>query len=176
MFETELTIFIQRNEMYAKEDYQYLSPFKKMYPNKYVHAKKLQCLKLKKIFSVKVRKCMWKRNINLCILPENVSRQQLPIQKVSVFETENTLFSFEGEKCMWKKDINFCPLSKLYPDKYFHFKKMQCLKLNTLFPFNGTKCMQKKTINFCHLLKNVFRHKLPVKKNSVFKIEYTFLN
>ena len=75
---------------------------------------------------------------------------------------------------MWKKNNNFCTLSKKYPDKYFHFKKFQCLKLNTLFSLKGTKCIQKKTINICHRLKNVSRQVCPCQKSSVFEIELFF--
>ena len=34
VFETEYTFFNQNKEMYVKEDYQYLSPFKKCIPTK----------------------------------------------------------------------------------------------------------------------------------------------
>ena len=34
VFENEYTFFSQNNEMYVKEDYQYLSPFKKCIPTK----------------------------------------------------------------------------------------------------------------------------------------------
>ena len=56
MFEFEYTFFDQTKEMFVKEDYQFLSPFIKNYPDKYFHTKNLQCLELKKLFSIKGRK------------------------------------------------------------------------------------------------------------------------
>ena len=56
MFEFEYTFFDQTKEMFVKEDYQFLSPFIKIYPDKYFPTKKFQCLELKPLFSIKVRK------------------------------------------------------------------------------------------------------------------------
>ena len=74
--------------MFVKEGYQFLSTFIKMYPDKYFSAKKFQRLKRNTLFSIKGRKCMWKKTINSCHILKNVSLQVLPCQKNSVFEKE----------------------------------------------------------------------------------------
>ena len=41
------------------------------------------------------------------------------------------------------------------PNKYFHDKKFQCLKLNTLLSTKGKKCIWKKIINFVTFWKSI---------------------
>ena len=58
VFEFEYTSFNQRKEVFVEEDYEFLSPFIKNYPERYFHAKNFQCLKLNTLFSIKGGKCL----------------------------------------------------------------------------------------------------------------------
>ena len=160
------------------------APFQKMYPDKYFHLKKFQCLKLNTLFSLKGTKYIRKKTINICHHLKMYPDKSVHAKKVQCLKLNS--FSIKGTKYMWKKTNIFChfkkknyydktpmpksqskegnvcerrikifaSFQKMYPDKYFHVKKFQCLKLKTLFSLKGTKCIRKKTINFCHLLKS----------------------
>ena len=78
--------------MYVEEDYQFLS-HKKMYSDKYVHAKKIQYLRLITLFQSNEGNVCERRLSIFVMFHKNVSRQVLPCQKVSVFETEHTFFN-----------------------------------------------------------------------------------
>ena len=95
---------------------------------------------------------------------------------------------------MWNKFIKFVHFLKMYPDRNFHAKKLECLKKNTIFSTKGTKSMLKKPINFSdwnsdwnfiHFFQlkqvNAWENKVwlpifPCQKASLFEIEYTSFN
>ena len=77
-----------------------LSPFKKCIPTSTSMPKNFQCLEVNTLFQ---NKCM---AISFCHLLKNVSRQLIPLQKVSLIEIEYTFFNQRKEMCV-EEDYQF---------------------------------------------------------------------
>ena len=159
VFETELTIFIQRNEMYAKEDYQYLSPFKKCIPTSMSMPKKCSVWNWIFFFSIKGTKCMWKKTNIFCHFLKNVTRQVLPCQKTSVFKNEYNFFNQRNEKYV-KEDYqllssfkNWIPTSTSMPKNFsvcnwihfFQLRKEMYVEEDCQFLSHFKKCITTST-------------------------------
>ena len=93
-----------------------------MYPDKSVHAKKVQCLKLNIFFSIKRTKCMWKKTNIFCHFPKMYPDKYIHAEKFKCLELD-IFFSIKGTKRIWKKIINFCLLLKTVSRQVHQFKK-----------------------------------------------------
>ena len=138
--EIEYIFFNQRKEMFVKVAYQFLSTFIKSYPDKYFSAKKFQRLKWNTLFSIKGRKCMWKKTINSCHILKNVFRQVLPCQKVSVSENE-IIFAIKGTVNIWTNTTNFSHLSKNEFRQVRPCQKTSVFEIDYTFSIKRRKCL-----------------------------------
>ena len=176
VFETENTIFTQRNEMYSKEDYQFLSPFRMWIRTSISMAKSFSVWNWIHSFQSKEQKVCW-RSLSIFVTFQKMysdkKRQVLPCQKVQCLKL-NILFFNPRNEIYLEEDYQLLePFKKCIP-KSTCILKTSVFENEYLFSIKITKCMWRKTINICHLPKNVFRQKLPCQKNSVFEISYNF--
>ena len=121
----QIYFFVQRNELYVEEDYQFLPTFKKqIYPGKNFHTKN-------SVFEFEYtpfnqRKEIYvKEDYQLCHLLKKYTDKYFHTKKFQFLKFEKKKFSIKGTNCMRKKTINFCHLSK----KVFR-EKLPCQKIS----------------------------------------------
>ena len=146
-----------------------------MYPDKNSMPNNFTVLNWIYFFQIKERNLEGRR-LFFCHFSKNVSRQKLPCQKSSVFETENNFFN--QRKSMYSKEDyqHLSPFKKYIPTSKSMRKKTNVWNWIYFFSIKGTKFMWKKTINFSLLFKIVSQQKIHCQKVSAFEIEYTFSN
>ena len=156
VFETEYAFWNQRNEMFVKDDYQFLSLFKNISQQELPCQKALVFEKEYNFFNQRNKKYV-----------EEAYQILQPFKKCIPTKT-STPKSFS--------DWNFIHFFQLKQVNAWENKiwlpiipcqKFQCLKMNTLLSIKGRKCMWKKTTNFCQIPKYIPTSISAPKKSSV---------